>query len=462
MRTNTLVWVCAAFILGCGSDDAEPASEPAPTSTSAKASAKTVTDSPEKVARAVVSEIAAGNFDAAVARFDATMKSKLPADKLAAVWKRMVEQLGSYGGIAKTRVEQRDDLTVVYVTMDLAKMDFDAKVAVTPSGEVTGLFFVPAKPDASELDAPDYANGDAFTEIEIAFGKTPWELPGTLTLPEGDGPFPAVVLVHGSGPHDRDETIGANKPFRDLAWGLASQGIAVLRYEKRTKIHGARLAKVGSFTVEDETVIDAVAAARFARGRKEIADDNVYVVGHSLGGTVAPRIAHAAKDAVAGIIILAGSTRPLTELLVDQTTYMANLDGKLSDEEKKSIAAVKKKVAEVEAVIASKKPGGSKLLLNLPVSYWRDLAAYDEVAAAKKLDIPIFILQGGRDYQVTEKDFKGWKAGLKGRKNVSFKLYPALNHLFIVGEGKSEPAEYTEAGHVAEQVVTDIAAWIKN
>src|SRR5437868_1155092 len=76
-------------------------------------------------------------------------------------------------------------------------------------------------------------NRDTFDEREVTVGKGEWELPGTLGLPKGSGPFPAVVLVQGSGPQDRDETMGVNKPFQDIAWGLASNGIAVLRYDKR-------------------------------------------------------------------------------------------------------------------------------------------------------------------------------------------------------------------------------------
>ncbi len=106
----------------------------------------------------------------------------------------------------------------------------------------------------------------AFQEREISFGEDSWTLPGTLSIPYKEGPFPALVLVHGSGPNDRDETLGANKPFRDLAQGLASRGIAVLRFDKRTRVHGARIASSSGLTVAEEAVDDAVLAVGFLQG----------------------------------------------------------------------------------------------------------------------------------------------------------------------------------------------------
>ena len=168
---------------------------------------------------------------------------------------------------------------------------------------------MPVEASAADIpaDLPDYIDPEAFEERAIVLNEgTDWELPGTLTLPVGKGPFPAVVLVHGSGPNDRDETIGPNKPFRDLAWGLATQGVAALRYDKRSKVHAGKMAALESMTVDDEVIADAVAAVRLLRQTDEVDPDRVFVIGHSLGGHLAPRVA-AEADGVAGVVILSGA-----------------------------------------------------------------------------------------------------------------------------------------------------------
>ena len=149
-------------------------------------------------------------------------------------------------------------------------------------------------------------------------------MPATLTIPNGTGPFPAVVLVHGSGPNDRDETYGPNKPFKDIAWGLASVGIVVLRYEKRTKQYPQESAAIQNFTVQDETIYDALAAVELLNNSSIVDHSKIFVLGHSLGGMLAPRIA-LQESQIAGLIILAGATRHLEDLMLEQTRYLANL-----------------------------------------------------------------------------------------------------------------------------------------
>jgi hypothetical protein len=249
----------------------------------------------------------------------------------------------------------------------------------------------------------------------------------------------AVVLVHGSGPNDRDETVGANHPFRDLAWGLADRGIAVLRYEKRTRQYPDRTAAIKNLTVRDETIDDAIAAARLLRSRDRIDPKRVFVLGHSLGGTLAPRIA-AEDGALAGIVIMAGATRPLEQVAREQIAYLASLAPAASP-------------VDQEAAL-------QRLLHAAPDSYWKDLNAYQPARTAATLTIPILILQGERDYQVTLDDLKGWRSALDDRPNVTIKTYPSLNHLFLPGEGKSTPGEYERAGRIPDLVLDDIARWI--
>jgi dienelactone hydrolase len=289
----------------------------------------------------------------------------------------------------------------------------------------------------ASLEPTAAPTSNRFREEAVIVGTGEWALPGTLSIPVGRANA-AIVLVHGSGPNDQDETLGPNKPFRDIAWGLAERGVAVLRYEKRTHRYAARMAGIRNFTVREETVDDALFAVTLLRARSELDPRRVFVLGHSLGGTLAPRIA-ARDPSLAGIVILAGATRPLQDVAREQLTYLASLTAGGLDPEQ----------------------GLQMLLKAAPASYWQDLDAYKPAQVAATLRLPVLILQGERDYQVTSADLQGWRDALGGRPGVTIKSYPMLNHLFMVGEGKGTPAEYERAGRVADVVLDDIGNWIR-
>lgn len=315
----------------------------------------------------------------------------------------------------------------------------------------------------SEPMLPAYAPPSSFHEREVIVGSGEWALHGTLTLPAtGAASFPAVVLVHGSGPNDRDETIGPNKPFRDLAWGLAAEGIAVLRYEKRSSEHSAEMvAKYkDTITVKEEAIDDALAAVQLLRSTKEIDRQKIFVLGHSLGGALVPRIG-LADPKLAGLIVIAGPTQPLEDAIVRQYEYAAMLDGVIDPAEKAEIEKMKASAARVKDPKLSASTPASDLPFGTPASYWLDLRGYNPAAVARRLKQPLLILQGERDYQVTLKDdLAGWKT-LSDKKSVTFKTYPKLNHLFMEGEGPSSGAEYMKPANIPKYVVDDIAAWMK-
>ncbi|MFN8630046.1 MAG: alpha/beta hydrolase [Chloroflexota bacterium] len=277
-------------------------------------------------------------------------------------------------------------------------------------------------------------------DIEVTVGEAPWRLPGTLSLPAADRPGPAAVIVHGSGPHDRDGTIGPNTPYRDLAEGLVAAGIAVLRYDKRTLARRAELAPLAAtLTVEEEVVDDALAAVALLRATPAVDPGAVFVLGHSLGGYLAPRIAARAGDAVRGIAILAGNSRGLAEVMLDQTETLASAGGAPTPEAAAALDALRGQVARLSSPELGPDTPASELPFGVPASYWLDLRAYDPISTAAALHRPILVLAGGRDYQVTRIDFDGWRTGLAGVEGVTFDWQPRLSHLFIEGDAAPSP-----------------------
>lgn len=413
-----------------------------------------------------VDRMVKGDFAAAVGDFDPTMTKAMPAPVLKQTWEALVVQCGAFGKRLGFRTEKYQQYDIAYVTCQFEKVAIDVKVVFDPSGKISGLFFVPAKSaeeieqDSKPIPLPNYIKPDAFTEQEITFGKDPWILPGTLTVPKGNGPFAAIILVHGSGPNDRDETIGPNKPFKDLAQGLASKGIVVFRYDKRTFHYRSQLAKdANDITVRQETIDDAAAAVDFLAANPQIDKHRIIVLGHSLGGMLIPRIA-AENKTIAGFVVMAGTTRPMEDIVLEQCKYIAMLDGKIEPEERKALAKIQKQVETVKSPSLTKNTPNDQLPFSSPAGYWLDLRGYNPTVEAKTITQPMLILQGQREYQVTMDDFNGWKKELGGKPNVEFKPYPDLNHVFITGKEKCRPEEYLAPGHVAGEVVDDIAAWM--
>ncbi len=272
---------------------------------------------------------------------------------------------------------------------------------------------------------------------------------------------PCVIFVHGSGSHDRDETIGPNKPFRDLAQGLAQKGIVSLRYDKRgyDYIHLSKT-QIDSIDLYTEVINDAIDAVKSAKKNSFIDSTRIYIVGHSLGAMCAPKMAELCPQ-LKGIIMMAGPAGNLLDIIPEQVEYMAKLNDTISNLESVQINQIKWQVEKTKASYLNDKTPKGLLLLNQSAKYWRSIIQYNQIETAKKLVLPIFILNGERDYQVTMKQFEIWKKEFANYRNVQFRSYPKLNHLFLEGEGKANPDEYNKSGHIPQYVIDDLVEFIQ-
>lgn len=408
------------------------------------------------IATRLLDHMQAGEYEAATADFTPQMKDALGVDKLAAVQAQLAAA-GTETGREEPTVSEQSGMTVVVIRIHREHADIDATIAVDSDGKVSGLHYAPAATPAAA--APAVEADAAYVERDFAVGSGERALPGTLAMPKDADPdagVPAVVLVHGSGPHDRDESIGPNRPFLDIARGLAAQGIAVLRYDKRSKARPQDYAD-GSVTIDSETTNDAVFAVAALREAPGIDPSRVYVLGHSQGAMMAPRIA-ARSGHVAGLVLLAAPARPLLDILIEQNIRLAVLDdAHTSDEEAAAIAKLKGQVAAIRAggdVAAADSP------MQQPADYWRSTDAVDPVAEAKAVALPMLVLQGAQDFQVVDADWQRWKAGFHDDPKVEFKLYPTLNHLGMAVEGEPGLAQYAQAGHVDPALIANVAEWV--
>jgi dienelactone hydrolase len=448
-RAALLVAAGAALLaVACARPAHAAAAKPAPPPEEAHADAS-ATKTPDQPSRAdkstdaLMKALANRDYKAVYALYDENMKKAVPEGKLQEIWEDQMGQLGSVTSWSFGESTTMNGLDVKLGVIHFAHGDVKSMIAIHPdTGLVAGFYLKPAPPPAPPAA---YVDSTKFRAKAVEVGSAPFLLGGTLTMPVGKGRFPAAVLVHGSGPQDRDESIGGNKVFKDIAEGLSSVGIAVLRYDKRT-LHYAKEMKQ-PVTLDDETMLDAVAAVRLLRKEPGVDSTRLYVIGHSLGAQLAPEIAVRAGH-VAGVVLLAPPGRPPWELLLEQLRYVGS--------QPEVIAAIEERVA-----LLKEGKLGDRDLLGQDQAYWQDWARRDGIAMARKCGCRVLVLRGERDYQTAAVDFENWKKGLAGMPNVELETLPGLNHLFIAGTGPSTPAEYDTPAHVAAVVIQKIRAFIE-
>ncbi|WP_276967798.1 DUF3887 domain-containing protein [Chryseobacterium sp.] len=371
--------------------------------------------------------------------FDASVAGQIPVDQLKAVTEQLQGQIGGLKNI----LEVNNEGNTYYYYSEFEKTKLDVQLTFGENNKLLGFFLVPHK---------SFEKPDEKTTLKIKSDGI--ELNGTLLIPPSNNKNKLVIFVHGSGAHDRDETIGENKPFKDIAEYLLANGIASYRYDKRTYSYPETFNEKS--TVEEETINDAVNTALYFKKNADYKDYQIIILGHSQGAYMMPKIAE--KSQVSKYVFMAGNARPLQDLLVEQYKYLHAIDPTKVPAE--AVQEVKTKVAFLNSSQFNISSPSSELPLGQSAAYWKYIKDYNQLNEVKKVKAPMFFAQGGRDYQVTGKDFNLWKETLKNDKTAVFKFYPALSHLFIAGSGKPSPKDYETKGKVDEHFLKDLADFI--
>lgn len=380
------------------------------------------------------------------------VKKQISEEYLKSVWQSTVEALGTFIEIDSQDMEAEDETIVVKTVMKFEENGLLLTLSYDDKGQVKGIWF-------SYQPFEEEVQNEKFTEYDISIGSSELALDGKLTLPNNVSKPPVVILVQGSGTTDLDETVGAvsNKPFRDLAHGLAERGIASIRYNKRFYQYADQA--TDHVTIYDEVLNDVSYAIDLAAKDERVDGRKIYVIGHSLGGMLAPKIAKDNPEVV-GIVSLAGSPRHLEDLILDQVKDAMEFQTNLTEEDK--AYALKQYEDMVQAIKNLGNENLGEAILGASGYYWKSLNEIDTKGLVKELPIPMLFLQGSEDFQVyADVDFEEWKTILEGNTNASFVLYDGLNHLFMESNGLSDTKEYDVKGSVDTKVIEDIAEWIK-
>jgi uncharacterized protein len=409
-----------------------------------------------KITDAFLQQLFSGNYALATGYFDSLMLKNIPEERLQMVWETLLRQAGPKQNVERVTTEAYGSVVTCIYHTRFEKMYLDIRISVTNESKIGGLYFSPAQPMTSYREPP-YADKASYNEKERELViDAEHRLGGTFTLPDGIAqPKAVVIMVHGSGAHDRDETYGPNKPLKDLAIGLAGEGIASYRYDSRAKTHPHLIAAEGNAAGLEKTILeDVFRAIDLVKSEEMFRKSKVIVLGHSLGGMLAPMIATREKR-VDGIIMLAANARPLTELVREQVRYLSN------GQTPEGMEELMQQLERVEKGNFDLQTPSLELPLGASAGFWKEIMAYDQQATASKWKKPILILQGHRDYQVTMRDFELWKKALARHKKATFLSYEKLNHFFHEGTGRSFPAEYLIESHIPEYVMRDIGEWVR-
>jgi dienelactone hydrolase len=418
---------------------------------------------PAAAPQAVVEMLYAGEFQQVFDQSTPDVQAALgSADGFAAAWAQVAQIYGPYENIVSATAAEQGGYLVGLIACSHEYADITYSVALDADGLLAGISMadVRQKAPASTADSSLFVA----EPITLRAGEKD-ESQGLLTLPNGDGPFPAVIMMQGSGATDMNESAYGMAPFRDLAEGLAQLGVASIRYDKYPFAHADMLQAdpelLASLTAELEYIHDAQAALNLLKADKRIGD--IYLLGHSQGAILLPRIMKAlGAENLAGGVMIAGTPLPLWEIQYHQNLAVIQKEPESVREAKTAeLDAEKAKLEQIQTMTDEELK--QTTFFDISAYYQKDQLSVDAAQTAIELQKPLLIVQGGKDWQVTPADgIEAWQAALDGKLAVTYKLYPDMTHMLfdLAGESAGDMTDYHAGSTVLPALIDDVAAWI--
>lgn len=380
---------------------------------------------------------------------DDTMREQIGTEEnFAAIWAKIEAAFGEYVGYDAVTPADIAGYDAYDVFCTFANATVTLRLVFDADGKLAGLNIASY---AMRASASDIEGGYVEEDVLLRKGAAD-ETNGKITLPEGDGPFPCVIMMQGSGATDMNETAYGISVFAELAHMLAREGVASIRYDKYPYAHADLAQEDVSFDVDREYAWDAVAAMDLLSSDARIGD--VYLLGHSLGAMIAPRVAaQIGAEKIAGMVLLAGSPLALHEILLRQLRD--------AETDAETIAAYQASFDEMWNMV--EEDLRTHVVAGAPLSYWRNEAAYDYAGKIVEMGRPVFIAQGAKDFQVLPAEgIEAYEAALSGYEGATYMLYNEMNHLLcdMPGEMTGTVRDYENLSGVSQTLVSDIAQWI--
>lgn len=412
----------------------------------------------------IISNFQNGNVDEIYNQFDSIMSQKLNPTRLAPIWKQLTANYGAFNGFGLQDTNTIGDNLVINTDLNFEKAVMNFMISVnSKSNKISGMYISEQekKEEAPIIEhkLPNYIDTTKFKEIDVVV-KDVFDLKGKMSMPNNFEKNIVFILVHGSGPNDMDETIGENKFFQNLAWGLASDGYGVLRYNKLTFEHGIDLVKINpKLTQKDEYNNSIKGAIKLIKENPLTNKSKIILIGHSQGASVITDFAN--DNSVDGLVLLSGSPRKLYDLYTEQLEYLFSIDGVETQAEKSMLQEHKDRINYFKSHNKNKIQTDS-LPLGLNYEYWMYLEKYNPIENLKKSKKPTLIINGGHDYQVTKADFKLWESNLKDKSNIKFDYIDNVNHIYSETPKMSVPGDFQKYLPIVPILFKDIEKWVEN